>query len=338
MLFTQNDRYLIGVDNKNRVFLFNKSSLNNYENINRLNESVKSIALLENDLLAIGTCGINKIEIWNITNKSKILNLNDHNDCVNALLSIQLLNQTFLISGSADSSIKLYDNNLKTIQTLREQTGSILALDYNSQLQLITSNSTDNKIKIWSFSFKQLIAKKLTHNETIYAICVLENDLIATGSEDTTIKIWKKNNESSLELVTTLTEHTDWVKALILLKNNSLVSASLDSLIKVWNQKDENSFECIATLDQSSEVFSLAISGNIFLIIGHADGSIQIRNQTTLVLLQTLEYHSDDIRSIISLDNENLAFGSFQEIMILQKINETSFNLSKTLKGHTDDQ
>jgi len=279
MLFTQNDRYLIGVDNKQRVISFNKSSLSYYTIMNKFNKSIKSIALLENDLLAIGTCDINKIEIWNITNKSKIQNLNDHNDCVNVLLSVKLLKKTFLISGSADSSIKLYDNNLKTIQTLREQKGSILALDYNSQLQLITSNSTDNKIKIWSFSYKQLIEKKLAHNNIIWTICVLDNDLIATGSEDTTIKIWKKINDSSLELVTTLTEHKKEVHALILLKNNSLVSGSSDMTIKVWNQKIDGTFEFIATLDQSSEVFSLAISGNIFLIIGHADGSIQIRNE-----------------------------------------------------------
>ena len=120
MLFTQNDKYLIGVDNKNRVISVNKSLLSNYTIMNKFNKSIKSIALLENDLLAIGTCDINKIEIWNITNNSKILNLNDHNDCVNALISVKLLNKSFLISGSADSSIKLFDNNLNNIQTLKQ--------------------------------------------------------------------------------------------------------------------------------------------------------------------------------------------------------------------------
>jgi len=124
-----NERSLIGVDNKNRVISFDKSSLRNYKllkTINKLNESIKSIALLENDLLAIGTCGINKIEIWNITNISKILTLNDHNDCVNALLSVKLLNKTFLLIGLADSSIKLYDNRMNIIQILREHKGPVL--------------------------------------------------------------------------------------------------------------------------------------------------------------------------------------------------------------------
>jgi len=180
--------------------------------MNNFSKSIKSIALFENDLLAIGTCDINKIEIWNITNKSKILNLNDHNDCVNALLSVKLLNQTFLISGSADSSIKLYDNNLNNIQTMKKHKAMISSLAYNNQLQLITSNSADNKIQIWSFSYKQLIERKLAHNKSISKICVLDNGLIATGSSDTTIKIWKKNDESSLELLATLTEKQQFSK------------------------------------------------------------------------------------------------------------------------------
>ncbi len=143
--------------------------------MNKFNKSIKSIALLENDLLAIGTCDINKIEIWNITNKSKILNLNDHNDCVNALISVKLLNRTFLISGSADSSIKLYDNHLNNIQTIEENTGPISSLDYSHQI--ITSNSTNKKIKIWFLSYKQLTEKKLAHNKTISTICVLQNCL-----------------------------------------------------------------------------------------------------------------------------------------------------------------
>jgi len=106
--------------------------------------------------------------------------------------------------------------------------------------------------------FIVLTEKKFAYYKKISTICVLENGLIATGSDDKTIKIWKKNKQS--ELVNTLTEHKLEVFALILLKNNSLVNGSRDKTIKVWNQKTENTFECVATLNQSSEVWSLAIS------------------------------------------------------------------------------
>ncbi len=96
---------------------------------------------------------------------------------------------------------------------------TVLTLNYNTD-SLIAGQVKDKSIKIWAFANKILIEKELAHNDSIRTLCVLENELIATGSDDTTIKIWEKNNESSLKLVTTLTEHKDEVRVLILLKNN----------------------------------------------------------------------------------------------------------------------
>ncbi len=98
--------------------------------------------------MAIGSCDINKIEIWNVTNKSKIFDLNDHTDCVNTLISINLINKTFLISGSDDTTIRLYDSFFKNIQTINENISPVLRLKYNPDNQLIASISKNNKIKI----------------------------------------------------------------------------------------------------------------------------------------------------------------------------------------------
>jgi len=112
-----------------------------------MKDEIKSITFLENDLLAVGKCNNYKIEIWNVTNQSRILNLNDHNDCVNALLSVRLLNQSFLISGSDDTTIRLYDNNFKTLQILNIQ-DSVLTLNYNTNsMILIAGRMKDNSIK-----------------------------------------------------------------------------------------------------------------------------------------------------------------------------------------------
>ena len=265
------------------------------------------------------------------------MSLNDHEDCVNTLLFIKILNESFLLSGSTDTIIRVYDSNFKIVNTLEEHKGPVLALDYNPQLQIIASSSTNNTTKIWSFSYKTLTERKSAHKDIIKTICVLENNLIATGSRDTTIKIWKIVNDSSLELVTTLTEHKNYVWALTLLKNNSLVSGSEDKTIKVWNQINETTFECVATLNSTSNsrVLSLAIFESTLLMSGHRDGSIEIRNQTSFLLLQTLK-RIFKVWSIILLRNGSIASGyDNSEIVIWQKINETSFSLNKILTGYT---
>ena len=136
--------------------------------------------------------------------------------------------------------------------------------------------------------------------------------------------------------LTTLGEHSKEVWTLVLLKNNSLVSGSSDKTIKVWNQKGNGTnFECVATLNLQSEVLSLAVSGNTLLMSGHSDGSIEIRNQTSFLLLQTLK-RIFKVWSIILLRNGSIASGyDNSEIVIWQKINETSFSLNKILTGHT---
>ncbi len=117
--FTQNDKFLAGVDNKNRIKFWNQSSFTSYQSLNKLNGSVGSLNFLQNDVLAIGKCSSNKIEIWNISRKSFVSALNDHKDCVNTLLSVNHSDKTFLLSGSTDTTIRLYDNNFRSIQTLK---------------------------------------------------------------------------------------------------------------------------------------------------------------------------------------------------------------------------
>ena len=340
--FTQNTKYLSGFDNKNRLKIWNTVSFENPKSIDVTNKSIKCIALHDNDLLAIGYFNDStKIEIWNITIQSKIATLNDHNDNVNALLSVELLEKRFLISGSTDTTIRMYDSHFRNIQTLNGHEGAILTLDYNYHLKIIASSSTDT-VKIWYLSNK-LLVEKTVHILVIQAICVLENGLIATGSYDSTIKIWKKISESSLEVVTTLTEHESAVYALISLKNSSLVSGSYDGKTKIWNQINETYFECVATLKYISGVITLALWENTLLMSGHANGEILLRNQTSFELLQTLKGHTNRVRSIISLNNEYLVTASNNmlfnnnRIIIWYKINKTSFKLFKKLSNQSRD-
>jgi len=155
--FTQNTKYLSGFDNKNRLKIWNTLSFENPKSIDVTNKSIKCIALHDNDLLAIGYFNDStKIEIWNITIQSKIATLNDHNDNVNALLSVELLEKRFLISGSTDTTIRMYDSHFRNIQTLNGHQGAILTLDYNYHLKIIASSSTDT-VKIWYLSNKLLV-------------------------------------------------------------------------------------------------------------------------------------------------------------------------------------
>ena len=65
--------------------------MTNSKPVKKLNYSIKSIAFIENDTLAIKSCNNDKIVVYNITNQSVIKTLNDHTNCVNTLLLVKVL-------------------------------------------------------------------------------------------------------------------------------------------------------------------------------------------------------------------------------------------------------
>ena len=94
----------------------------------------------------------------------------------------------------------------------------------------LLSGSYDTTIKLWK---GDVILRNIdSHEDTIAALCQIDNIYIASGSFDKNIKIWNINN---LECFQSLSGHNDKISCLIKLKNNnSLVSCSYDGIIKIW--------------------------------------------------------------------------------------------------------
>ena len=70
------------------------------------------------------------------------------------------------------------------------------------------------------------------------------------------------------------------------------------------------------TLKHISGVYSFLTSGSS-LISGLGDGSILIRDQTSFDISQTIKQHKSTVRSLILLDNGNLASGSYDTQIIV---------------------
>ena len=72
------------------------------------------------------------------------------------------------------------------------------------------------------------------HENTISAIKILKDELLASASWDTMIKIWNLNTRSCIY---NLSGHEEIVWDIIELKNGDLVSCSNDKKIIVWGRK-----------------------------------------------------------------------------------------------------
>ena len=98
------------------IIIWKDNTLTENTKLNGHEKSVKSLALLSEDLLASGSCD-SSIKIWNLTTALAIKTLNEHKGCVNALISLEYLNKTYLISASDDSTIKVWNSTFESIAT-----------------------------------------------------------------------------------------------------------------------------------------------------------------------------------------------------------------------------
>lgn len=110
------------------------------------------------------------------------------------ITSLITLENSFLVSGSRDNTIKIWDvKEGICVHTLEGHTGYISAL-----LQLrngyLASGSSDKTIKIWDPTNGRLIRTLEGHESIVLSLAELQNDYLV--SEDYKVKIWNTHDGS----------------------------------------------------------------------------------------------------------------------------------------------
>ena len=170
-------------------------------------------------------------------------------------------------------------------------------ISYEKDTKYITC-SHDKTIIIRNYADNTIIRILIDHKDAVWDIFLLSNGRLASASQDHTIKIWNLTNGNCEQ---TLIGHSHWVYCLLELPNSILLSGSEDSSIGLWDISQQNQKE---------------------LHFYH-----QVKNDKQLQV------------SCMKLVNTNeLAVSSFKDINIylFDNITNKSFNVIKTLKGHTD--
>jgi WD40 repeat protein len=183
LLSLPNKRLALGVSN-NGIVIWDRR-------LNKINRII-------NDEMAYSLININEKVFASASHDSTVklweLHTKDYYYCSRILTGhsgpvycITLFKPQFIISGSEDKTIKVWDlNYLACVKTLYGHDGFVLTIvSYTGHW--FASGSTDKTIKIWDFNtFKTLKG----HEGVIYNLAVLEDMRIASASSDTKIIIW----------------------------------------------------------------------------------------------------------------------------------------------------
>jgi len=177
----------------------------------------------------------------------KLINtLKGHTGCINSLTGFTHFDNNYLISGSSDSTVRIWNqtSNESIYQLETEHKDSIQAIAYSDRYRYLAIGSRDKSLTLWEKSdeYEGSISKNIVI-ETCFVLAILPNSNIVSACADNTIKIL---NSTTLKIIQNLIGHASYILALAILPNSNIVSGSSDTTIKIW--QSESPFKCLANL------------------------------------------------------------------------------------------
>ena len=276
----------------------------------------------------------------------------DHKDSINCL---SILRDKYIISGSSDHSLKIWDSSKKNNHCLRsidyhvDEINSILNIDDN----LIISTGRDDKLCLWNIN--NLLKKIDENNEnniyiekkpkkTIFAesICVynlyqLLNGEIAYTGRDESVKIVDKNLIKKEKL---LKGHSGAVLSICELANNFIVTGGEDSKIKIWLLNKEKCLDTYKGFEKEINCLLKLRNFENYFVAGSSDNNIKVLSfkhnplvkDAKIENVTSLNGHTGPIYCLYQLLDERIASGSFDTTIRIWGINH--WNCEQVLNGH----
>eukprot|EP01012_Entosiphon_sulcatum_P016545 TRINITY_DN2146_c0_g1_i1.p1 TRINITY_DN2146_c0_g1~~TRINITY_DN2146_c0_g1_i1.p1 ORF type:complete len:413 (-),score=42.78 TRINITY_DN2146_c0_g1_i1:14-1252(-) len=185
-----------------------------------------------------------------------------------------------LITGSADSTIRIWDlNDGKSKIVLSGHEGPVLCIAIHKNSQLLVSGSADHSVKVWNLDNYKLHYTLTGHTDEVRTVAISPDGAnIVSASFDTTIRLWHRRTGKEGGL---LAGEQGGIKSLCFCDNgNLLVSGGVDGSINVWRFAQG---KLIATLHgHAEEITTLASPSynpqdtHVKLLSGSLDGTLKI--------------------------------------------------------------
>ncbi|KAE8407185.1 WD40-repeat-containing domain protein [Aspergillus pseudonomiae] len=204
-----------------------------------------------------------EVLIWNIRTKSVTRLLKGHTSTVR---SLQIVNDTTLISGSRDSTICIWDMDSDEVDpklVLKGHTETVRCLKVHGGV--LVSGGNDGEARVWVIHTGQCLHVLKGHTGTLYDIS-FDGSRIVTGSLDSTIRVWDPQSGACLGV---LSGHSGAVTRLCL-QVDTLISADTVGTVKAWSLTTASG-RTIAE-EREGSVISLAADGENILV-GNTNGS-----------------------------------------------------------------
>lgn len=182
---------------------------------------------------------------------------------------------TFLASGSADDSLRIWDIRDGTLLHTFHQGNEydVVTAALRPDGRRIVTGDGENEMKVWDTGTGAEIETLRGHEGTVtsvvYSPC---GKRIVSASWDATLRVW--DAETGAHLKTMRGHEADVIEVLFTPDGSRIISASEDDTIRIW---DAATYELQRTLP-AERVMCLAISPDGRTLVGGGEASIRLWN------------------------------------------------------------
>ena len=187
----------------------------------------------------------------------------------------------------------------------------------------IISVSTDKSIKIYNENF--IIEQNIenAHNDTIYYVCIKDENNFVTCSRDKNIKTWIKNSNLFIVNKIILNAHNNNITKVIYYKDN-LISCSWDTKIKIWEENNINmNYECVTVLLHSGKITSILLLEDLNYLISSGNDGVKFWNLNNFQNLIYIEQiFCGCWNALCRIDKDRIIIGGNEDGMKIISIKE----------------
>ena len=209
--------------------------------------------------------------------------------------------------------IQLWDlESSRLSRTIRGHHDCIYSVAFSPNSKWLASGSYDKLVKLWDPASGKLVRTLKDHIDAVFAVAFSpDGKWLASGSQDNSVKIW---DTATGERLYTLSDPVDGISTLAFSPSGrQLAGAGYDMHIYIWNLAPTEGTLAQSLIADENSILQIAWSPDGKQIItSSSDGSIRIRDSSTLDPIRTIPHQSDWVDAMsISRDGKWLAAGRF---------------------------